>query len=58
MTIFLNEERQNMDLHMVLDSAIFDWVNGQIRLSALILTPTPVPFGEQLQGGVAPQLGP
>ena len=45
MTIFFNEERKNFDLHMVLDSAIFDWVNAQIRLSALLPTPTPVPYG-------------
>jgi len=45
MTIFFNEERKNFDLHMVLDSAIFEWVNAQIRLSALLPTPTPVPFG-------------
>ena len=44
MTIFFNEERKNFDLHMVLDSAIFDWVNAQIRLSALLPTPTPVPY--------------
>lgn len=45
MTIFFNEEQRNFDLHMVLDSAIFDWVNDQVRLSAIIPTPTPVPFG-------------
>jgi parvulin-like peptidyl-prolyl isomerase len=50
MTIFFNERRGDFDLHMVLDSAIFDWVNTQVRLSALIPTPTPVPFG--YQGGV------
>ena len=54
MTIFFNEERSNFDLHMVLDSEIFDWVNAQIRLSALLSTPTPVPFGA---GGVQ-QMGP
>ena len=54
MTIFFNEERSNFDLHMVLDSAIFEWVNAQIRLSALLSTPTPVPFGA---GGVQ-QMGP
>ncbi|MDP6667377.1 MAG: hypothetical protein QF357_08265 [Dehalococcoidia bacterium] len=43
MTIFFNEERKGFDLHMVLDSAIFDWVNAQIRLSALLPTPTPIP---------------
>lgn len=52
MTIFFNEERSNFDLHMVLDSAIFDWVNAQVRLSALIPSPTPVPFGfDQSQVG-------
>jgi hypothetical protein len=45
LTIFFNEERSNYDLYMVLDSAIFDWVNAQVRLSALIPTATPVPFG-------------
>lgn len=44
MTIFFNEERSNFALHMVLDSEIFDWVNAQVRLSALLPTPTPVPF--------------
>ena len=51
MTIFFNEEQRNFDLHRVLDSAIFDWVNAQVRLSAIIPTPTPPPFG------VAPQAG-
>jgi len=45
MTIFFNEERIAFDVHMVLDSAIFDWVNTQVQLSALLPTPTPVPFG-------------
>ena len=54
MTIFFNEERKNFDLHMVLDSAIFEWVNAQIRLSALLPTPTPVPYGAD---GM-PQIGP
>ena len=54
MTIFFNEERKNFDLHMVLDSAIFEWVNAQIRLSALLPTPTPVPYGA---GGMQ-QMGP
>ena len=49
MTIFFNEEQRNFDLHMVLDSAIFDWVNAQVRLSAIIPTPTPVPFGSGAQ---------
>jgi hypothetical protein len=53
MTIFFNEERKNFDLHMVLDSAIFEWVNAQIRLSALLPTPTPVPYGDGMQ-----QMGP
>jgi hypothetical protein len=48
MTIFFNEERAGFDLHMVLDSAIFDWVNAQIRLSAIIPTPTPAPFNGQI----------
>ena len=51
MTIFFNEEQRNLDIHMVLDSAIFDWVNAQVRLSAIIPTPTPVPFG------AVPQIG-
>ncbi len=55
LTIFFNEERFNFDLHMVLDSAIFDWVNAQVRLSALLPTATPVPFGA---GGAIPQAGP
>ncbi|MDG0867502.1 peptidylprolyl isomerase [Candidatus Lucifugimonas marina] len=55
MTIFFNEERKNFDLHMVLDSAIFDWVNAQVRLSALIPSPTPIPFGA---GALPQQVGP
>jgi len=51
MTIFFNEEQRKLDIHMVLDSAIFDWVNAQVRLSAIIPTPTPVPFG------AVPQIG-
>jgi hypothetical protein len=50
MTIFFNEERSDIDLFMVLDSAIFDWVNAQVRLSALLPTATPVPFGAQSFG--------
>ncbi len=56
MTIFLNRERANFDLYMVLDSDIFDWVNNQVRLSTLLPTPTPVPFNSQF-GGLS-QLGP
>ena len=51
MTIFFNEEQRNFDLHMVLDSAIFDWVNAQVRLSAIIPTPTPPPFGAAALAG-------
>jgi hypothetical protein len=50
MGIYFNEERTNFDLHMVLDSDIFSWVNKQVALSALIPTPTPVPFGEGFLG--------
>jgi parvulin-like peptidyl-prolyl isomerase len=50
MGIFFNERRTDFDLHMVLDSDIFDWVNKQVRLSALIPTPTPVPIAEQISG--------
>jgi hypothetical protein len=45
MGIYFNEQRENFDLHMVLDSDIFNWVNKQVALSALIPTPTPPPFG-------------
>lgn len=45
MGIYFNEQRENFDLHMVLDSDIFNWVNDQIALSALIATPTPPPNG-------------
>jgi len=53
MTIYFNEQRVNFDVHMVLDSDIFDWVNTQVRLSALIPTPTPSPSasGQIFQGG-------
>ena len=47
LTMFFNEERKNFDLHMVLDSDIYEWVNAQVRLSALIPTATPVPVGGQ-----------
>lgn len=56
MTIFLNRERANFDLYMVLDSEIFDWVNNQVRLSTILPTPTPVSFESQF-GGLS-QLGP
>ncbi|MCI0775030.1 MAG: hypothetical protein J4N97_04780 [Chloroflexi bacterium] len=56
MTIFLNQERANFDLYMVLDSEIFDWVNNQVRLSTILPTPTPVSFESQF-GGLS-QLGP
>jgi parvulin-like peptidyl-prolyl isomerase len=48
MSIFFNERRTDFDLHMVLDSEIFDWVNAQVRLSALISSPTPPDFGGQV----------
>ncbi len=53
LSIFFNEERSNFELHMVLDSEIFAWVNKQVRLSALIPTPTPNPSdgGFNLSGG-------
>jgi hypothetical protein len=53
LTIFFNEERSDFELHMVLDSEIFDWVNKQVRLSALVPTPTPAaaPGGFNLPGG-------
>ncbi|MEE8045453.1 MAG: hypothetical protein V3T49_01290, partial [Dehalococcoidia bacterium] len=51
MSIYFNEERVNFDLHMVLDSDIFDWVNAQVRLSALIPTPVPSQSGA---GGLLP----
>lgn len=56
MTIFLNERRAEFELYMVLDSAIFEWVNNQVRLSTILPTPTPIPFGAQF-GGLS-QLGP
>jgi hypothetical protein len=43
MTIFLNGERTKFELHMVLDSDIFEWVNNQVRLSTILPTPTPPP---------------
>lgn len=51
MGIYFNEQRKNFDLHMVLDSDIFNWVNDQIALSALIATPTPPPFGAGMTAG-------
>ena len=53
MTIFLNKERANFDLYMVLDSDIFAWVNNQVRLSTLLPTPTPVPPDFQFGGGLS-----
>lgn len=50
MTIFLNKERKNYDLYMVLDSEIFDWVNNQVRLSTILPTATPVPFNAGFGG--------
>ncbi|MFL2665214.1 MAG: hypothetical protein ACJ0G8_04565 [Dehalococcoidia bacterium] len=44
MTIFLNEERKNFDLKMVLDSDIFEWVNKQVKMSSLLPTPTAVAY--------------
>ncbi|MBL01705.1 MAG: hypothetical protein CL774_04350 [Chloroflexi bacterium] len=44
MTIFLNDERKNFDLKMVLDSEIFDWVNKQVKMSSLLPTPTAVAY--------------
>lgn len=50
MTIFLNQERANFELYMVLDMEIFDWVNNQVRLSTILPTPTPVSFESQFGG--------
>ena len=44
MTLFLNEERKNFDLKMVLDSYIFEWVNKQVKMSSLLPTPTAVSY--------------
>ena len=44
MTLFLNEERKNFDLKMVLDSDIFEWVNKQVKMSSLLPTPTVVSY--------------
>ncbi len=44
MTIFLNDERKNFDLKMVLDSEIFEWVNKQVKMSSLLPTPTAVAY--------------
>ena len=44
MTLFLNEERKNFDLKMVLDSDIFEWVNKQVKMSSLLPTPTAVSY--------------
>ena len=44
MTLFLNEERKNFDLKMVLDSEIFEWVNKQVKMSSLLPTPTAVSY--------------
>ena len=54
MTIFLNEQRTNFDLYMVLDSDIFDWVNKQVRIATILPTPTPAASG---QFGGLQQLG-
>ncbi len=44
MTLFLNEERKNFDLKMVLDSDIFECVNKQVKMSSLLPTPTAVSY--------------
>ena len=39
MTIFLNEQRKNIELYLDLDSEITNWVNKQVSLNALAPTP-------------------
>lgn len=39
MTIFLNQERRNIDLYLDLDSDITNWVNKQVSLNSLAPTP-------------------
>ncbi len=67
MTVFLNEQRRNIDLFLDLDSDITNWVNKQVSLNALAPTPGPnqddpfqglLPPGASITGGpptVVPQ---
>lgn len=53
-TVFLNEERQNYDLFVDLDSDIANWVNKQVELNAIAPTPgaaTPNPYQGLLPDG-------
>ncbi len=61
MTVFLNEQRQGIDLFLDLDSDITNWVNKQVSLNAIPSTPEPTEQ-DRLQGllpeGVTLDTGP
>jgi hypothetical protein len=49
MTVFLNEQRKNIDLYLDLNSDIANWINKQVSLDALDVTPVAGPT-DPLQG--------
>lgn len=54
MSVFLNEQRQTIDLYLDLDSEITNWVNKQVRLDSLAPTVNPAsqdPLQGLLPGG-------
>ncbi|MDA0677017.1 MAG: peptidylprolyl isomerase [Chloroflexi bacterium] len=49
LTVFLNEQRKNIDLYLDLNSDIANWINKQVSLDALDVTPAVGP-ADPLQG--------
>lgn len=57
---WVNEERERLDIHLVLNSDIYDWVNQQVKLASLEPSPTAAPsdfFTSNSQGDLVPQGG-
>ena len=38
---FINEHRQDFNTSISLNSEVYDWINRQVRLNAIVATPTP-----------------
>jgi hypothetical protein len=57
-TIFINQQRGNLDLYLDLDSEIASWINKQVRLNAIPPTPAPGAQPAQIPGLPPGMLGP
>ncbi len=61
MSVFLNEQRKDIDLYLDLNSDIANWVNKQVSLNAAVAPPAPANPQDQFGGlipGAAPTVAP